>query len=70
LELNRTAEAEQHLQTSQRLTAAGAEILHIQSQLARHPVNRAQALRLVELYEETGQPQLADHWRRVALQSP
>jgi tetratricopeptide (TPR) repeat protein len=66
LRLGSAAAAKLHLETSQRLAAALEEIRTLEGQADRDPPNAQVQLRLAELYDSTGQPELAARWRKSA----
>lgn len=63
LRLNRPEEAEEHLEISNRLTAAATEALNLVSRADGKPIDQQRRQRLAELYEQLGKRDLAEHWR-------
>lgn len=64
LRLNKPQEAQRHLDISNRLTAAATEALNLVTQSDGKPIDQQRRQRLAELYEQLGQRELAEHWRR------
>jgi Flp pilus assembly protein TadD len=68
LKLNRPQEAEQHLETSNRLTDLSLEILALEPHLSRDRASRELVSRLADLYEQVGRTE--DARRLRSWQSP
>ena len=63
LRLNKPQEAQQHLDVSNRLTAAATEALNLVTRADGKPIDKQRRQRLAELYEQLGKRELAEHWR-------
>jgi tetratricopeptide (TPR) repeat protein len=70
LRTGQTEKAQTHLETSRRLTDVESEIQALEYKIQREPSKRQIRLRLAELYEQRGDPEMAQHWRNSAQSLP
>ncbi len=70
LRLNHPQAAEQHLQTSRKLTEVSLQILELEPKLAKQPSNAELRNRLASLYEQSGQRDRANQLRHPMSGTP